>query len=222
MAWHDTTSVWSSLVTFRSTNPCYRAWCVWSCASLTCSLFYFNPRTRNEGATTLLVGGTRQMIQSATIHYDHVHISLFQSTHPCGCNPGYVCDITKTEGFQSTHPCGVRHVSPFASQSAHHSNPRTRIMGARYPCRCGAHQKRYFNPRTHKYRHDSTFLYCYGLIGSHVVPIAHSVLSGLDNGPYIKPWKVRSLMCDGGATHQNFLPLLYHCSIMKASENVNS
>ena len=43
-----------------------------------------------------------------------------------------------------------------------------------------------FNPRTHNYGHDSTFLYCYGLIGSHAVPIFHSVLSGLDNGPLLK------------------------------------
>ena len=33
------------------------------------------------------------------------------------------------------------------------------------------------------YEYDSTFLYRYGLIGSHVVPISHSALSGLDNGP---------------------------------------
>ena len=65
----------------------------------------------------------------------------------------------------------------------------------------------HFNPRTHvgcdttspfqspnawtfisihapiKYEYGSTFLYYCGLIGSHAVPIAHSVLSGLDNGP---------------------------------------
>jgi len=33
--------------------------------------------------------------------------------------------------------------------------------------------------------YGSTFLHYCGLIGSHVVPIAHSVLSGLDNGPAI-------------------------------------
>ena len=32
-----------------------------------------------------------------------------------------------------------------------------------------------------RYRYGSTFLHYCGLIGSHVVPIVHSVLSGLDN-----------------------------------------
>jgi len=36
------------------------------------------------------------------------------------------------------------------------------------------------------YEYGSTFLRYCGLIGSHVVPIAHSVLSGLDNEPLLK------------------------------------
>ena len=36
------------------------------------------------------------------------------------------------------------------------------------------------------HEYGSTFLHYCGLIGSHVVPIAHSVLSGLDNGPLIQ------------------------------------
>ena len=64
-------------------------------------------------------------------------------------------------------------------------NPRTSV-DAITVCDGPLHHIYYFDPRTHKYRHDSTFLCCCGLIGSHVVPIAHSVLSGLDNGPLMK------------------------------------
>ena len=42
---------------------------------------------------------------------------------------------------------------------------------------------RFYPHIPHEY--GNTFLCCYGLIGSHVVPISHSVLSGLDNGPHL-------------------------------------
>ena len=72
-----------------------------------------------------------------------------------------------------------------ARQTLHYGNfnPRTCTRCDAF-CKSCRFRYTYFNPRTHKYRYDSTFLYCCGLIGSHVVPIAHSVLSGLDNGPH--------------------------------------
>ena len=98
--------------------------------------------------------------------------SKFQSTHPCGCTSFGSCfDVIPTP-FQSTHPCGVRRkvMKDFANLHL----IRNKWLN------------HHFNPRTHKDEHGSTFLHYCGLIGSHVVPIAHSVLSGLDNGPLLK------------------------------------
>ena len=76
--------------------------------------------------------------------------------------------------FQPTYPYGVRHRCFGVIRRVLHSW-------------VGRLVKLHFNPRTHKYRYGSTFLHYCGLIGSHVVPIAHSVLSGLDNEPHMKP-----------------------------------
>lgn len=64
--------------------------------------------------------------------------------------------------FQSTHPCRVRQVFT-------RTNPVYPLL--------------FQSTHPYIYEYDSTFLHCCGLIGSHIVPIAHSVLSGLDNGP---------------------------------------
>ena len=75
-------------------------------------------------------------------------------------------DLSTVPQFQSTHLRGCDHMicdSPFY------------------------HIFTYLLQSTHPVSgYGSTFLHYCGLIGSHVVPIVHSVLSGLDNGPLLK------------------------------------
>ena len=88
---------------------------------------------------------------------------------------------------QPTHPCyGCDMLPDDPSLAYPHFNPRTHVGATKYDVVVTVR----FLISIHApimYEYDSTFLHCCGLIGSHVVPIAHSVLSGLDNRPHIKP-----------------------------------
>ncbi len=53
------------------------------------------------------------------------------------------------------------------------------------------------------------------VLSVHVVPISHSALSGLDNGPH-KPWKVQSLMLN---SHQNFPTISVSLFLQKCKQH---
>ena len=106
----------------------------------------FNSRTRVGATPTRLRRNTGAMVSihapvwvrpTEVTSYDYN--SVFQFTHPCGCDHFWAIRHWPPEKFQFTHPCGCDRIPGVPSYTRTCFNSRTRV-GATFLCRhlrCG-------------------------------------------------------------------------------------